>query len=215
MRKLRVVMLGIGIVLGACSGSTRITGSWKNPEAKPAAKSYNSVFIAAMIRNPEVRVKLENALAVQADMRDIKPFKSTDYLSPRFVETRMPERQELVEKIQASGAQTIFTVSLLDRRSETRYVPGAITYTPVPAYGWYRGFYAYYAHWYPWVYDPGYYVKERTYFLEANLYDAGNEQLLWSAQSETINPASVDQFVQEYPQKLVAQLFKDGILKKN
>jgi len=215
MRKItrELVFAAIICLLFSCSGSTRITGSWKNPEVPPAVKNYNSVFIAAMARNIEVRTKLENALAAQATMHGVKAYKSTDYLTPRFQEN-MPTKDAMLEKIRATGAQTILTTSLLDKTSETRYVPGTVGYSPMSSFGWYRGFYAYYTHWYPMVYDPGYYVTDRTYFLEANLYDAGDEKLLWSAQSETVNPSSIDQFVQEYPQKLVAQAIKDGILQK-
>ncbi len=215
MRKMSSWILGLigGIMLFSCSGSTRITGSWKNPEIPPAARDYNSVFIAAMVRNMEVRTKLENTMAAQASTRNIKAFKSTDYLAPRFQE-KQPNREEMIQKIRATGAQTILSVSLLDKRSETRYVRGNLGYAPVSTYGWYRGFYAYYTHWYPMVYDPGYYVTDRTYFLEANLYDASDEKLLWSAQSETVNPSGIDQFVQEYPQKLVTQMVRDGLLQK-
>ncbi|WP_315822938.1 hypothetical protein [Paraflavitalea speifideaquila] len=64
------------------------------------------------------------------------------------------------------------------------------------------------------MWDPGYYTTDKTYFMETNLYDASNEKLIWSAQSETMNPGSIDNFVRDYPKKLVEQLVKDGLLKK-
>jgi hypothetical protein len=64
------------------------------------------------------------------------------------------------------------------------------------------------------MWDPGYYATDKTYFLETNLYDAATEKLVWSAQSETVNPGSIDKFVQDYPKKLIAQMVKDGLLKK-
>jgi hypothetical protein len=61
-------------------------------------------------------------------------------------------------------------------------------------------------------YEPGYYVTDKTYFMETNLYDIESNQLIWSAQSETVNPGSIDNFVSTYPQILVDQLVKDGLL---
>lgn len=40
------------------------------------------------------------------------------------------------------------------------------------------------------------------------------EKLVWSAQSETVNPGTIDNFVRDYPKKLVAQMVNDGLLKK-
>ena len=54
----------------------------------------------------------------------------------------------------------------------------------------YRGFYDYYAYVGGYVYEPGYYTKHKRVKLETNLYDAKTEQLVWSMQSETMNPNS-------------------------
>jgi len=37
--------------------------------------------------------------------------------------------------------------------------------------------------------------------------------LMWSAQSETVNPGPIDNFVKTYPAVLIGQLVKDGVLK--
>jgi hypothetical protein len=85
----------------------------------------------------------------------------------------------------------------------------------MPGFRWYGGFYTYYNYWYPYLYDPGYYVTDKTYFLETNLYDVNTEELIWSAQSQTVNPASIDEFAKEYPKKLVARMESDGLLTKS
>lgn len=200
------------LLLTACGSSTRITGSWKAPEAASQVKDYKSVFIASFSRNMEVRTKLENALAAEAEKRNIKAIKSTTWFSPDFYE-KLPEKEALMARIAEAGADAILTVSLINKESETRYVPGSARYAPMPAFRWYGGFYSYYSYWRPMFYDPGYYVTDKTYFLETNLYDAASENLIWSAQSETVNPGGIDNFVRDYPQKLVEQMEMDGILK--
>jgi hypothetical protein len=209
----KYVMPLIAVILTACSSSTRITGSWKDPDAAAQVKNYKSVFIASFSRNMEVRTKLENALAAEAEKRNIKAVKSTSWFKPDFYE-KPPGREELLSRIREAGTDGILTVSLINKESETRYVPGSARYAPMPAFGWYRGFYSYYNYWRPVFYDPGYYVTDKTYFLETNLYDAASENLIWSAQSETVNPGGIDNFVKDYPQKLVEQMVADGILQQ-
>jgi hypothetical protein len=201
-----------GIVLLSCTRSTRITGSWTNPEVKPATQGYHSIFVATMTKNVPARTQTENALAAELALHSKRALKSMDYFTPRFQEV-LPSQEEILQKIRSTGADAILTTSLLNKTSETRYVPGTVRYAPVPAFGWYRGFYAYYAHWYPMVYDPGYYVTNRTYFVETNLYDANNEKLLWSAQTETVNPGNLDRFLKEYPGKIITQMMRDGVLR--
>ena len=53
-----------------------------------------------------------------------------------------------------------------------------------------RGFYDYYGYVGGYVYEPGYYTRHEQVKLESNLYDAQTEQLVWSMQSETMNPNS-------------------------
>jgi hypothetical protein len=199
------------IFLSACSPSTRITGSWVDPSARQRPINNRSVFIASLTRNIEVRTKLETALAAQATARNIRAVRSIDTFSPEFY-TSLPSKQALLSKIQGTGVTSILTVTLIKQESQQRYVRGTSNYMPYPAFGWYGGFYNYYNYMYPTMYDPGYYVTDKTYFLESNLYDAQTEKLIWSAQSETVNPGSIDAFVKEYPKVLVGQMIKDGLL---
>jgi hypothetical protein len=150
-------------------------------------------------------------LAAQTEQRNIKAVKSADFFTPEFYQTK-PIKEALLSKIQQTGVDAILTVSLIDEASESRYVPGTTRYYPYPAFGWYGSFYRYYDYWYPSFNDPGYYVTDKTYFIETNLYDAKTENLIWSAQSETLNPSSIDSFVEKYPPLLFSQMVKDGLL---
>lgn len=66
--------------------------------------------------------------------------------------------------------------------------------------------------WWPLYYQPGYYVTDKTYYLETNLYDASTEELIWSAQSATYNPASINDFLKSYQRALAKELKDDGLL---
>lgn len=198
-------------LISACSTSTRITGSWKDPAVDASTGESKRVLITALTRNIEVRTKLETALAQKAAELNIDATKSSDIFTPDFFH-EIPARDELFAKIRQAGVDAVLTVSLIDTESETRYVRGSTRYAPLPAYYWYGGFYSYINYWHPIMYDPGYYVTDKTYFLETNLYSTETDRLIWSAQSETVNPTSIDAFAKEYPEVLLERMVKDGLL---
>lgn len=208
--KLLTILLMSGMVW-ACSPSTRITGSWVEPSSKGQMLTGKTIFIASLTRNMKVRTSLENNLEQQGPMKNVKVVKSIDFFSPDFYQ-KIPAEKQLISQIKNSGADMILTVSMINKESDTRYVPGSHGYAPYPYYRWYGGFYSYYNYWRPMFYEPGYYVTDRTYFMETNLYDIATNKLIWSAQSQTVNPGSIDNFVNTYPKVLVDQLVKDGLL---
>ena len=114
----------------------------------------------------------------------------------------------MMEKIKQLNCDLIFTLTLTDKKSETRYVSGnSGFYGPFPGYGLqFRGFYSY---WYPYAYDPGYYVTDKTYFMEGNLFDVETETLIWSVQSTTINPGSIEKFSKELIETMVKRSMED------
>ena len=57
-------------------------------------------------------------------------------------------------------------------------------------------------------------TKEKTYFMQGNLYDAASEEIMWSVQSKIFNPSSVKKFSKSYTASLVKQLEQEKLLKK-
>ena len=82
------------------------------------------------------------------------------------------------------------------------------------SYGMYGSYYGYYNYYHPYVYSPGYYTTDRTYYIESNFYDLEEDQLLWSIQSEAHNPSSIDSFFKEYSYNLLGLLKKEGLITK-
>jgi len=178
--------------LQGCETTQRVTYSWKNPSFK-SAKTYKKIFLAAMVNNPHVRTHLEEEMGKAALAQGFNMERSMDYFPVSFRERTPASREKMMGKIKELSCDLIFTITLVDKQSETRYVQtGFGFYGPFPGYGLqFRGFYSY---WYPFYYDPGYYVTDKTYFMEGNLFDAESETLIWSVQTKTINPESIERF---------------------
>lgn len=195
------------IVIGFtyCGSAQKITNSWKNPAFK-SQQAFKKIFIAALVKNPHVRTHLEEEMGIAAVAQGFTVERSLDYFPPSFKDQEPGSKETMMEKIKSLQCDLIFTIALVEKQSEARYIQGNMgLYGPFPAYGLrFRGFYSY---WYPYMYDPGYYVTDKTYLMEGNLFETATESLIWSVQTETLNPPSIEKF----SKNLIALMLKKGI----
>jgi len=208
------------VVLFACGPSQKITTSWVNPD-RPA-KKYTTVFVAALIQNNPVKYALEADLGAAAKARGFNVVKGYEIFPPNFNKENMRDRDLALKLIRDKGCDVILSIAVIDQKSETYYQPGAVSvgvgygyhpyggYGPYGSYGAYgTGFYGYYNYWQPTIYSPGYWQTDKTYFIEANAYDAETQQIIWSVQSKADNPSGIEKSSKEYTEMLFAQFDKE------
>ncbi len=174
----------------------------------------NTVLVTALTGRNNARQTVETDLANALQKDGIKSVRSLDILPPSFTSSKEPDKEALLKEIKGSNVDVILTIALIDQTTESHYVPGSYGYAPMTRFGYYGRFWGYYTNWYPTLYSPGYYTEEKVYFLETNLYDAHTEELIWSAQSETYNPSSLDSFSKEFSATVLSEMKKDGLIKK-
>lgn len=205
-QKISSLFILLYLMLIGCTPANRITSSWTNKN-HIQEKKYNKIFIAALVTNPHVRTHIEEEMRNNISMKGIAVESSLDYFPPKFTKNKPPDVESMLGKIKELGCGLIFTITMIEKQSETRYVPGSNgLYGPYPGYDLrFRGFYSY---WYPYMYDQGNYVTDKTYFMEGNIFETSTETLLWSVQTETINPASVEKFSKE----LVALMWERALM---
>lgn len=210
-----IFALLVAVTFVSCAPATQITGSWKNPSPPKNPVAFKSVMVTSMSQNPEARQTVENDLAVAIAATGVKALKGMESFPPSFSNSREVNKDELLNKIRKTGVDGIITIALIDKETESRYVPGDYGYAPVTRFRYYGLFSGYYTMWYPAMVTPGYYVQDKIYFIEINFYDSRTEELIWSAQSETYNPSSLAQFSKEFAQVIVRKMQQDGVLKSN
>lgn len=210
-----VFILAVIFVFISCSSSQKVLSSWVNKE-ELKGKKYSKVFIAVLTQNVSSKTILEYDLAATLNEQGYQTVKSTDALSGSFRDNPNLTKDDVLAKVRETNCDVILTVTLLDSKTETRYVPGTgvyASYAPYPAYGYYGGFGTYYGYYAPAIYSSGYYTTDKTYFLESNLFDAATEKILWSVQSSTYNPDNIKEFSSRYCKLLVSQAKDDELLK--
>ncbi len=207
MQKFSYGLFLLVLLFNACTSTNKITYTWTNPNFKPSS-SYHKIFVAALVNNPHVRTHLEEEMWLTAKANGFEGERSWDFFPPSFSKPSPPSREIMMKEINRLNCDLIFTITLTDKKSETRYVPGSLgLYGPFPGYGLqFRGFYSY---WYPYAYDPGYYVTDKTYFMEGNLFDTKTETLIWSIQTKSINPGSVERFSKEIIETMFSKSVAD------
>jgi len=207
-----LIISTVVMLLISCSPSQKVLSSWVNKE-ELKGKKYSKVFIMALTQNQSSRTIVEFDLSSTLKERGYESVKSIDALAGSFKENASPSKEDILAKVRELNCDVIFTVALLDSKTETRYVPGtSVYYSPYPTYGYYGGFGNYYGYYSPSIYSSGYYTTDKTYYLEANLFDAATEKILWSVQSATYNPDGIKQFSSSYCKLLVYQAGEDGLL---
>ena len=86
-------------------------------------------------------------------------------------------------------------------------VPGV--YSPPAYYGSWKN---YYANGYTNMYSPGYVEETKYAIMETNIYDAGNDKLIWSASSETNISGSDQRFIKSYVTVIVEKMVQQKLL---
>jgi hypothetical protein len=206
-------LLLILFLAAACAPSQKVTSSWVNSEALPTVKRpYHSILILALTENPNAKSTVEEDMSKIIRARGQKAVKSSDVFIPKMDDNSEASRNLINMAIRKTGCEAVFTIALLDVKKVEYYQPGS-AYYPM-SYGYYGNFASYYGYNNAVLYDPGYYVTDKTYFVESNFYDIASGQLLYSVQSSAYNPASLDTWFRDYSRLLLNQLRTDKLITK-
>lgn len=196
-------------LLGGCS-SSRIMHSWKSDAV--ATGKYNKILVVGLNGddNTAMRARMEEHLVGDLKALGYQAISSLQEYGPKALATR--DEDTVLSKLKKSGVDAVITIVLLDKEKERRYVPGEIYYSPYFIYQ--RSFWGYYRTMYGRIYSPGYYTTSTRYFWESNLYDLTSKELLYSVQTESFDPASLEGMAHEYGRLIVKDIVKKQVLNK-
>jgi len=110
--------------------------------------------------------------------------------------------------LREQGADTVLITRMVSKKTVQVYVPGTI-YLPPPHYGRWSD---YYGHGYQAMSTPGYMTENEYAIIESNLYEAGNEKLIWAASSETGVSGSNQELIKTYVGIMVKAMAGQGLL---
>jgi hypothetical protein len=207
MKRISLLLTVVLILLAGCTTS-KITSSWKSPDAKN--QYYKRILVLGLINEPDrqVREKMEQNVMTQLRSLGYEAMCSCEEFGPKTFENM--NEQEALDKLQNSGIDAVLTIVLLDKQKERYYVPGKVNYTPYVMYQ--NRFYGYYRTMYTRVYDPGYFVENTKYFWESNFYSLDKKELIYSSQSQSFNPGDMQDLGEGYAKVIVRDIVSKNIL---
>jgi hypothetical protein len=191
--------------LAACiPKGSKITSSWVDP----AQNGYGADNILVMgVSRSETRLKLfENVFVDEFKKVDVQAMASYKVIG----NVPDPDRKIIEAAVKKTGASSVLFTRVLDRKSETQTYPGTVHFMPG---GFYTGMYGYYDFTYRAVYTPPSAITNKTVRLETNLYDVATAKLIWSAQSESINPELLRTDFEKFVDVLIVDMKKNGVVK--
>ena len=221
MKRLQLLLsvLMIALFIGSCTVAKEPNGVWVNTE-KRQGKTFNKAFIVVVTGNLEARALLETDIANIVIKKGYHAVKSIDVLPPDLKSnSTIPTKDEIIKKVKESGCDAVFVASVLKKEADVNYTAGTEAYTTLPYAtmpysGWGGTYFGYYSYAQSTVSTPGYYSKEKSYFIQSNLYDAASGDIMWSVQSKVLDPQSLTQFSKDYTSKLIGQLKQEKLFVK-
>ncbi len=171
------VLFFLATALTACT-TAKPTLEWRDQGY--SGGPFNNILIVGLSNQETVRRAFENTFVDRLQADEIK---ATASFALMPVETR-PSEASIKAVISDIKFDSVLVTHLVGVSEKEVYHPGVYRMDTN------RGFYDYYGHVERYIYEPGYYTRHKKVKLETNLYDTQTEQLVWSMQSETMNPNS-------------------------
>lgn len=206
------VLLAV-LFVTACSPSTKITRSWSSPEK--SVTGYDNFFVAVVLSDIGMRQVIENDIQSKLQRLGISSVVSNETIQPNFWRSTDLTKSAMINVVRESQKDAIMTVSLVDVQDEQRYIPGHMMMggPMMMGPGWGMGNFGGFWGWnHGMMMTPGHIVNDRKYFVEINVYDTESELLVWSAQSRTINPRSLERASREFSQIVLERMLEDGVI---
>lgn len=199
----------IMLCLAGCS-SSRLTTSWVSKDLNAQGQHFNKVLVLGMLsaKNRAVKVNMENQLATGLNNLGIEAITATDVYGPMAF--RNKSEREVLRMLKKDGIDGVVTIAMVDKNARRRFVPGYYGAGPY-------SFWNYYSFYSPFMWGTpygGYYERTTSYSFETNVYDlTDRNKMLYSAQSETIDPSSPEKLAIDFSKTIIKDLSQKHILR--
>jgi hypothetical protein len=197
MKKLTFIAV-LGALIMGCTPSTVIQKSWKDPSSTAKINEFKKVLVIVFAQSETARRQAEEALAAKFQGRGVPSY------NQKVMVEKGANSEAISAALKAEGFDAALVTRLIDKEKETSYVPGTTTYA-----GGFRGYYGY---GYGAYSSPGYYVEDKIYYIETNVYDLAADKLVWSAVTSSTNPSKLDKTINEIATVLADKMEEDGFL---
>ncbi len=190
-------------LLSACY-TTRISNEWTNPNYKQ--QKLEKVAVVAILKMGETRKAMEHYMAEYLKRGGLNAVAAYTLIQ----DTAQQDKEQMEKIFNAAGVDAVLTMRKIAIDEQANYV--APTVYPYPRV-YYNNFYNYYYNSWGAFATPGYVRIDKTFRIENNLYEASNDEVIWTAVSNTMNPDSEMNLAESISTQIIRRLKKNGMLK--
>lgn len=199
MRK-HALLLVIGLsALATCSSGTQLAGTWREPQM--TGVPFQKVIVLVLAKDTIMRRIAEDEFVARAS-GSTQAVQSYSLIP----EDELGDQEKVKARLAAANIDGAAVMRLVGSDSQVTYNPGSY----VTAY---YTFWGYYGYAYPMVFDTGYVTADRVVRVETNVYSVTGDKLIWSGLSESMNPDSAQQIVDDVVRVVVSNLKSNGIVR--
>ncbi len=189
-------LLLAGLIVGACA-STKPIMEWRD---EGFSGQLNHILVIAASDQVTQRRAIEDDY-----VKALTAVPVTAVPSYTLMDSDLALSRETVEvAIAGQGFDAVLVTRLLGVEEVEEYQP------PV-TYDHYRSYHRYYQRSLDYS-SPGYYRKYKILKLETNLYDTATQELIWSMQSETIDPSAPQDVIEAQIVLTIERLTQGGLI---
>jgi len=211
MRKYFLMSLVLfALIFAGCSSGIKMTSSWNDKTEK--GSHIKKILVIGLFgeKSRNLRQDMEQHMADNLKKLGYNAITSYQEYGPKaFVNIPEDRAMAIIDSNYANTYDGVIIVSIVDKNSQKRYVPGY--YSPYPYYGYGWGYSPFYSPFYS-PYTRGYYKTDTHYSFEANFYDLSNKKILYSGQSDVYNPSSPGSLAIDYSRIILKDMRKKNIL---
>lgn len=189
------VSLALILAIG-CGPKTKIVADWKSPDATP--QPFKKVVAITTSQDRILRRIAEDEFVGQ--LAEATEGVTAYSLIPEEVREDRGAVSKILREAGVDGA-VVFRVTGVDTNLE--YSPGSSHYT----------FYGYYGWAWSTVYTPDYMKWEKTVSVEASVYRMSDEKLVWSAISQSTDPDSAKNVIDDVARLVVKKMQQAGLVR--
>lgn len=195
------------LVLASCS-SSRITSSWKADQENGTVQTtqhFNKIVVVGLFENESraLRTQMEEQLVKDLKEEGFNAVSSFSLYGPKSFENMKEE--DVLKELKKNGVEGVITIGLVDKNKSRHFVYGS-------RYG--GSFYNPYRPWGGYYYNPyrGHYETSTNFVFETNLYDVAEKKLIYSVQSQSFSPSSINSMADGYSRSIIKDLRKNNVL---
>jgi len=198
-----VTVLAIVVLMAGCA-STTLQSQWRDPGY--AGGPFKKVFVIGLsARDVSARRIFEDAMVARLTAAGVQAVPEWQHLPG---DGPLPEGS-VSAAVEGTGADAVLIARLVGIDTRISVSPAAV---PGPGLGYGYGWYGPYAGWYSGWYAAPMVTQYDVVIVETSLFDTKTKRLVWSATSQTVDPASVQKEAPAFADTIIGALQKAGLV---